>query len=233
MTDTPTGHARRRFLMGAAGFAATPLVAGLAAGCTTEPTPRDTGTDEPDGDTRANAITAATTVTSRRTSGRSKVSGIGLGCQTMTGKLYGPVTSRADMITLIRAAHDQGVTFFDTAEAYGPFEVRAHRRRSGRTNPRPGGHRLQVRIRHRPGDRGATRRTQQPTRPHQDCRRRDAATAAHRPHRPALPTPGRPRRPDRGRGRHRQGPDGARESRHSGCPSRARRRFAARTRSSR
>jgi aryl-alcohol dehydrogenase-like predicted oxidoreductase len=122
MTDTPTGHARRRFLMGAAGFAATPLVAGLAAGCTIEPTPRDTGTDEPDGDTRANAITAAITVTSRRTLGSLEVSGIGLGCQTMTGKLYGPVTSRADMITLIRAAHDQGVTFFDTAEAYGPFE---------------------------------------------------------------------------------------------------------------
>jgi aryl-alcohol dehydrogenase-like predicted oxidoreductase len=108
--------------MGAAGFAATPLVAGLAAGCTIEPTPRDTGTDEPDGDTRANAITAAITVTRRRTLGSLEVSGIGLGCQTMTGKLYGPVTSRADMITLIRAAHDQGVTFFDTAEAYGPFE---------------------------------------------------------------------------------------------------------------
>lgn len=103
-------------------MAAAPLVAGLAAGCATEPTPRDTGTDEPDGDTRANAITAATTITSRRTLGSLEVSGIGLGCQTMTGKLYGPVTSRADMITLIRAAHDQGVTFFDTAEAYGPFE---------------------------------------------------------------------------------------------------------------
>ena len=71
---------------------------------------------------RDNPITAATTVTSRRTLGSLEVSGIGLGCQTMTGKLYGPVTSRADMITLIRAAHDQGVTFFDTAEAYGPFE---------------------------------------------------------------------------------------------------------------
>ena len=34
----------------------------------------------------------------------------------MTGTLYGPVTSRADMITLIRTAVDQGVTFFDTAE---------------------------------------------------------------------------------------------------------------------
>ncbi|WP_082753642.1 aldo/keto reductase [Mycobacterium sp. NAZ190054] len=67
-------------------------------------------------------MTAATTVTSRRPLGSLEVSGIGLGCQTMPGKLYGPVTSRADMVTLIRTAHDQGVTFFDTAEAYGPLE---------------------------------------------------------------------------------------------------------------
>lgn len=40
----------------------------------------------------------------------------------MTGTLYGPVTSREDMITLIRTAAEQGVSFFDTAEAYGPFE---------------------------------------------------------------------------------------------------------------
>ena len=40
----------------------------------------------------------------------------------MVGTLYGPVTSREDMVTLIRTAADQGVTFFDTAEAYGPFE---------------------------------------------------------------------------------------------------------------
>src|SRR4029078_4903284 len=51
-----------------------------------------------------------------------EVSSIGLGCQTMPGKLYGPVSSREDMIALTRTAVDQGVTFFDTAEAYGPFE---------------------------------------------------------------------------------------------------------------
>jgi aryl-alcohol dehydrogenase-like predicted oxidoreductase len=51
-----------------------------------------------------------------------EVSSIGLGCQTMPGKLYGPVTSRSDMVTLIRTAFDQGVRFFDTAEAYGPWE---------------------------------------------------------------------------------------------------------------
>ncbi|MFM9701078.1 aldo/keto reductase [Streptomyces europaeiscabiei] len=55
-------------------------------------------------------------------SARLKVSAIGLGTQTMPGNLYGPVTSRKDMIDLIRTAVDQGVTLFDTAEAYGPFE---------------------------------------------------------------------------------------------------------------
>src|SRR3989338_7241782 len=34
---------------------------------------------------------------------------------------YGPATSRGDGINIIRAAVDGGVTFFDTAEAYGPF----------------------------------------------------------------------------------------------------------------
>lgn len=103
--------------MGAAGLAATPLVAGVAAGCATDTAQQDPRSLAPD-----NLVTRATTVTSRRTLGDLEVSGLGLGCQTMTGKLYGPVTSRADMIALIRTAHDQGVTFFDTAEAYGPLE---------------------------------------------------------------------------------------------------------------
>jgi aryl-alcohol dehydrogenase-like predicted oxidoreductase len=67
-------------------------------------------------------VTAAITQTGRRRLGSLKVSSIGLGTQTMPGNLYGPVTSRKDMLALIRTAVDQGVTFFDTAEAYGPFE---------------------------------------------------------------------------------------------------------------
>ncbi|HEX4269756.1 MAG TPA: aldo/keto reductase [Rhizomicrobium sp.] len=48
------------------------------------------------------------------------VSALGLGCMSMsTG--YGPAADTADMVKLIRTAHDEGVTFFDTAEAYGPF----------------------------------------------------------------------------------------------------------------
>ena len=49
-----------------------------------------------------------------------EVSAIGLGCMGMTFN-YGPPGERAAMIGLIRSAFDQGVTFFDTAEIYGPF----------------------------------------------------------------------------------------------------------------
>jgi len=49
-----------------------------------------------------------------------EVSSLGLGCMSMTSG-YGPSADRQEMIKLIRAAHDRGVTLFDTAEAYGPF----------------------------------------------------------------------------------------------------------------
>ncbi|ABE34030.1 aldo/keto reductase family protein [Paraburkholderia xenovorans LB400] len=49
-----------------------------------------------------------------------EVSALGLGCMGMTA-VYGPPADRQEMIRLIHAAHDRGVTLFDTAEAYGPF----------------------------------------------------------------------------------------------------------------
>ena len=49
-----------------------------------------------------------------------EVSAIGLGCMGMSFA-YGPAPDRREMITLIRAAVERGVTFFDTAEAYGPY----------------------------------------------------------------------------------------------------------------
>ena len=49
-----------------------------------------------------------------------EVSALGLGCMSMTA-VYGPPANSKDMIELIRNAHQQGVTLFDTAEAYGPF----------------------------------------------------------------------------------------------------------------
>src|SRR5208337_3321331 len=58
----------------------------------------------------------------KRKLGRSnlEVSAIGLGCMGLSFG-YGPATERQQAITLIRTAFDRGVTFFDTAEAYGPF----------------------------------------------------------------------------------------------------------------
>ena len=49
-----------------------------------------------------------------------EVSAIGLGCMGMSSA-YGPAKDKQEMITLIRAAVERGVTLFDTAEAYGPF----------------------------------------------------------------------------------------------------------------
>jgi aryl-alcohol dehydrogenase-like predicted oxidoreductase len=49
-----------------------------------------------------------------------RVSAIGFGCMGLSFGL-GPATNETDAIALIRAAFDSGVTFFDTAEAYGPF----------------------------------------------------------------------------------------------------------------
>jgi aryl-alcohol dehydrogenase-like predicted oxidoreductase len=49
-----------------------------------------------------------------------EVSALGLGCMGMSFG-YGPAGDRQEMIALIRAAVERGVTFFDTAEAYGPF----------------------------------------------------------------------------------------------------------------
>ena len=58
----------------------------------------------------------------RRKLGNSnlEVSAIGLGCMGMSSS-YGPAQDKQQMISLIRTAVERGATFFDTAEAYGPF----------------------------------------------------------------------------------------------------------------
>ena len=58
----------------------------------------------------------------KRTLGNSglDVSELGLGCMGLSFG-YGPATEKSEGIKLIRAAFEQGITFFDTAEAYGPF----------------------------------------------------------------------------------------------------------------
>jgi aryl-alcohol dehydrogenase-like predicted oxidoreductase len=58
----------------------------------------------------------------KRTLGKSglEVSALGFGCMGLSYG-YGPATDRTEAVKLIRAAFERGVTFFDTAEAYGPF----------------------------------------------------------------------------------------------------------------
>ncbi|HYM76034.1 MAG TPA: aldo/keto reductase [Candidatus Dormibacteraeota bacterium] len=58
----------------------------------------------------------------RRKLGSLEVSSVGLGVQNMSRKYETTVPYRPEMINIIRAAYDRGVTFFDTAEAYGPLE---------------------------------------------------------------------------------------------------------------
>src|ERR1043165_6469876 len=57
----------------------------------------------------------------KRKLGSLEVSALGLGCMGMSYG-YGPAPEKQEMISLIRAAVERGVTFFDTAEVYGPFK---------------------------------------------------------------------------------------------------------------
>ena len=86
-----------------------------------------------------------------RTLGKSglEVSALGLGCMGMSWS-YGPPPDRSDMIALLRAAVERGVTFFDTAEVYGPLTNEDLVGEALAPFKRPGGHRHQVRLEARP-----------------------------------------------------------------------------------
>ncbi len=59
----------------------------------------------------------------RKRHGGLEVSAIGLGCMGLSFG-YGPAADTGETVTLIRAAYERGVTFFDTAEIYGPYTNR-------------------------------------------------------------------------------------------------------------
>jgi aryl-alcohol dehydrogenase-like predicted oxidoreductase len=105
---TKRGLDRRAFLsmsgLGATGAAAAAIMAG------TLPTP---AAAEP---------SAQVHMIGRRKLGSLEVSSVGLGVQNMSRSYEALVPYRPEMINIIRAAYDHGVTFFDTAEAYGPLE---------------------------------------------------------------------------------------------------------------
>ena len=70
----------------------------------------------------AGAVDAAQPSGDRRKLGTLDVSSVGFGVQNMHRTYQTTVPDRSEMLRIIRGAHDRGVTFFDTAEAYGPFE---------------------------------------------------------------------------------------------------------------
>lgn len=62
-------------------------------------------------------------VTDHRELGSLTVSSVGLGVQNMSRTYQTTIPNRAEMLNIIRSAFENGVTFFDAAEAYGPHEV--------------------------------------------------------------------------------------------------------------
>jgi aryl-alcohol dehydrogenase-like predicted oxidoreductase len=101
---TPRGGIGRRHLLTVGGALATGTV--LASGGAT-----------------ALTRSAAAPRSGRRRLGALEVSSVGLGVQNMSRTYQTTVPSRPEMIRIIRAAFDHGITFFDSAEAYGPLEV--------------------------------------------------------------------------------------------------------------
>lgn len=71
---------------------------------------------------RNNRNAATNPSVGRRRLGKLEVSSIGMGVQNMHRKYTTEVPYRPEMISILRAAYDRGITFFDCAEAYGPFE---------------------------------------------------------------------------------------------------------------
>ena len=102
------GIDRRGFLGVAGGLAAAPLL----------------GADEAHAAGKANTFGSISTthLHGRRKLGALEVSSIGIGVQNMARTYQTTIPTRSEMVNIIRMAFDHGVTFFDTAEAYGPFE---------------------------------------------------------------------------------------------------------------
>ena len=100
---------RRSFLQSAGALAAVPLLGGLTMPVSA-PVAAAGRTSSPEG------------APGRRRLGKLEVSSIGLGVQNMARKYETTVPYRPEMLALIQRAFDSGITFFDTAEAYGPHE---------------------------------------------------------------------------------------------------------------
>ncbi len=94
---------RRDVLAAGAAFAAAQLIAGATAAAQSPEAAKGKGT------------------MNTRKLGGLEVSELGFGDMGLSGGHYGPGVDKAQGIRVIRDAHEQGVTFFDTAEVYGPY----------------------------------------------------------------------------------------------------------------
>lgn len=108
-TPSPTATSRRQFLASSATTLAAAALLGSPLRAASDSTP-------------AHTKPAAPALTGRRKLGTLEVSSVGMGVQNMHRKYTTEVPYRPEMIAILRAAFERGVTFFDTAEAYGPFE---------------------------------------------------------------------------------------------------------------
>lgn len=104
----------RHFLIAGAGLALAATTLGRSGAVMAKPA----GQDTPNAPSDAAPVRKETLTT--RKLGSLEVSSMGLGCLPMVGYYGGGPRDRKAMVSLIRAAFEQGITFFDTAEVYGP-----------------------------------------------------------------------------------------------------------------
>ncbi|MCS3659950.1 aldo/keto reductase [Salinibacter ruber] len=112
--DQRTAPSRRSFLIGTAAAAGGAMLSGFGGGGSPE--------SDPQGQVNTGSPPGTSSRLPTRELGSLEVSSIGLGVQNMSRKYDTTVPYRPAMIDLIRTAYERGVTFFDTAEVYGPFE---------------------------------------------------------------------------------------------------------------
>src|SRR5919202_1532472 len=107
---------RRNFLGAGMGFAAVSLLAGASISSQSQQAGQTTRSSN-----SAGTENGRLTKTGRRKLGSLEVSTLGLGCMSMAPGFYNPAPPKQEMVAHIRGAVERGVTFFDTAEVYGPF----------------------------------------------------------------------------------------------------------------
>lgn len=115
MTKTAFDEQRRKFI-------STSMVAASGAAVAGSGLLGNAHAQTPAGLANSGGLAHAARKSTRRKLGQLEVSSIGLGVQNMARSYQTTIPARPEMINIIRTAYERGVTFFDTAEAYGPHE---------------------------------------------------------------------------------------------------------------